>query len=410
MQITTPDQVSSPAPARVRLPETDHASQSSPGGHLVYFRTRNSDTSWGPRKQRLSSRSRNDRSRRKGTPATSQCSSFSTEFPPQFSRLPIPFNITDSLHAENGAIGGSFWVNAWVHGSNGKDYYLSAHVMDYASDIPGAKPVYKGAMLGITDPALYVQVGPTIDADVDFYDEDGNFHALFDDFGMETTSDDDPLQGIRAYSEINGMEFDFTFEHSFPALLNAALGSYLVNNGTGYEWSVPRGATSGWFRIDGEKIDIVPAKSSTWYDRQWGSLQSSFSWVAVNFPDPVPEWVGFSTLAVWDWTDSVYGPKTFATVRHAKTGYDSVIAVEVAVSTEKTYTSPLTGKVYPSEGTVQIGDVELRVTTPRPDQIFEAEEEGTGFPPQFSGYVDVEARKEGEESVWGYGAVDLMEI
>jgi hypothetical protein len=101
--------------------------------------------------------------------------------------------------------------------------------MDYGSNIPGAKPVYRGAIMGISDPSFYVKVGPIISLETNFYDENGNFHAIFDDFGMETSSNSDPLQGIRAYSSIGDVEFDFTFNHTSPVLLNAALGSYLVN-------------------------------------------------------------------------------------------------------------------------------------------------------------------------------------
>ncbi|KAK5699279.1 hypothetical protein LTR17_023372 [Elasticomyces elasticus] len=325
-------------------------------------------------------------------------------------QLPLNFDIIDSQHAGHVEIGGSFWVNAFVHGSDGHDYYIAAHVMDYGSNIPGAKPVYRGAIMGITDPSFYVKVGPIISPGTKFYDENGNFHAIFDDFGMETTSNHDALQGIRAYSSIGDVEFDFTFNHTSPILLNAALGSYLVNGKTGYEWSLPRGATGGWLKKDGEVINIVPSHSQSWYDRQWGSLQDSFSWLAVNFPDPVPSWLDVSTACVWDWQDNVNGSKQFATVRSARTGRDSVIPVNVTVSTTNTYMSSDSGLVYPSEGAVVLGDIELFVTTPRPDQIFEPSEEGTGFPPQFSGYVEVVAKKKGERSVKGYGAVDFMKL
>lgn len=328
----------------------------------------------------------------------------------QTSQLPLNFNLSDSQHAGNIEIGGSFWLNSFVHGSNGQDYYIAAHAMDYGSNIPGAKPVYRGAIMGISDPSLFVKFGPTVSPGTNFYDEAGNFHAIFDHFGMETSNGSDPLQGIHTYSSVEGIEFDITFNYSSPVLLNAALGSYQVNGNTGYEWSIPRGATAGWLKVNGELINVVPSRSLSWYDRQWGSLQDAFRWLAVNFPDPVPSWLGLSVLCVWDWDDDVDGPKQFATIRSASTGRDSVVPVSVSVSTTNTYTSPETGMVYPSEGVVVIGDVELHVTTPRPDQIFEPAEEGTGFPPQFSGYVEVVARKKGERPVTGYGAVDFMKI
>jgi kievitone hydratase len=151
--------------------------------------------------------------------------------------------------------------------------------------------------------------------------------------------------------------------------------------------------------VNGEKVEVVPELSSTWYDRQWASLQDSFQWIAMIFEES--DWLDIDILVNWDWTDAVNGPKEFATLRSAKTGRDSVVPITMTESSTIVYTSPETGIAYPLEFVVQLGDIEIVVTTPRDDQIFEAGPD-SGFPPQFSGYVDIVAKKAGFPLVKGY--------
>jgi hypothetical protein len=222
---------------------------------------------------------------------------------------------------------------------------------------------------------------------------------------MESTNSDDPLQGIRIYSSLDGIEFDLTINFTSPVLLDDALGSYLVSGATGYEWALPKGATQGWLKIDGEIINIIPEKSSSWYDRQWGSLQDSFQWVAIVLEES--DWLDISVLCVWDWKDAVNGGKEFATIRSASTSRDSVVPATMTESTTNVWVSPETGLTYPQEWIVVVDEFEILVKSPRPDQIFEAPPE-TGFPSQFSGYVEVVVSKAGHAPMKGYGSVDLM--
>lgn len=324
----------------------------------------------------------------------------------QIDQLPLSFNLSDSLFRGEVQIDGSLWANSFIHGSNGHDYYVAAHAQNYASDIEGAVPSFRAGILDLTDPSFYVKYIDFPPVDSSFYAENGEYHAVWENYGMETTSAD-PLQGIRAYSSFQGVEFDLTFNFTSPVLLNAALGSYLISGDYGFEWSLPKGITEGWLKVNGEVIDIIPEKSSSWFDRQWASLQDSFTWFMINMEES--DWLDYSTLCVWDWEDAVHGPKEFATVRSAKTGYDSVVPAKVVASPDKVYTSPETGDEYPYEWTVYIDDLEIFITTPRPDQIWEADAD-TGFPSQVSGYVDVVVKKDGHPPIKGWGATDVMDI
>ena len=126
----------------------------------------------------------------------------------------------------------------------------------------------------------------------------------------------------------------------------------------------------------------------------------------INFGDD-SSWFPYSTLVCWDWQDSVYGRKQFATARNAKSGWDTVIPIKIIKSESGVYTSPQTGMEYPQQFVVEIDDVQIYLKTPRPDQIFEAPA-GTGFPPQLSGYIEVEARKPDSRPVKGWAATDVL--
>jgi hypothetical protein len=121
------------------------------------------------------------------------------------------------------------------------------------------------------------------------------------------------------------------------------------------------------------------------------------------------DWLDVSLMTIWDWKDVVNGGKKFATIRSSKTGLDSVVPISLETSSTNVWTSPKTGLIYPQEWFGLIDDLELLVTSPRPDQVFEAAP-GTGFPSQLSGYFDVIAKKAGHAPVKGYGAIDLMSI
>ncbi|KAF4502378.1 short-chain dehydrogenase [Fusarium agapanthi] len=299
---------------------------------------------------------------------------------------PLNFSISDSQHKGWTQIDGSFWINAFVHGSNGHDYYIASHLMSYASNIEGSKPVYRASVLDLTNPTIFHKYDRIAPENTTFWTGDGDFRANFEDYGMESI-DKNPLCGLHTYSSAENVEFDFDFFFTSPILLNAALGSYQVGGGLGWEWSVPRGRTEGSFNADGEKVDIVPEKSFAWYDRQFGSLQDSFDWITLHFEES--DWLDISLISV--------------------NGRDSVVPINLTVSSTNVWISPDTGLEYPQAWTIQWEDTELLVTSPRPDQVIEADDD-TGFPSQFSGYVNVVARKAGCTPVRGFGAVDRMKI
>lgn len=159
----------------------------------------------------------------------------------QYDQFPLAFNFTDTQHAGKTRIDGSFWANSFVRGSNGRDYYIACHVQDYASDIEGSLQSYRAAILDITDPSFYLNfVKIAKEGSPSFWDQDGNLNASFDGLGFETSNAESPLQGIRMYTSLEGVDYDLTWNFSSPAVLNAALGSYWVGAKLGFEYSIPK--------------------------------------------------------------------------------------------------------------------------------------------------------------------------
>ncbi|KAF5635769.1 short-chain dehydrogenase [Fusarium sp. NRRL 52700] len=203
---------------------------------------------------------------------------------------------------------------------------------------------------------------------------------------METI-DQNPLHGLHTYSSAEDVEFDFDLYFTSPILLNAALESYQVAGGLGREWSVPKGRAEGSFKVDGEKADIVPKKSFAWYDRLVGYLAH----------------VCLEVVGPRGWLEDVcYCQKLPQQPRLCG-------PINLTASTTKVWVSPDTGLEYPQEWTIRWENTELLVTSPRPDQVIEADDD-TGFPSRFSGYVNVVATKAGYNPIRGFGAVDRMRI
>ena len=127
------------------------------------------------------------------------------------------------------------------------------------------------------------------------------------------------------------------------------------------------------------------------------------------------DWLDIEVLVNWDWKDSVNGPKEFATLRSWKTGRDSVVPITMTASSTNITAAP-SGLEYPVELTVVIHDmpdVEILVTTPNRNQIFEADDAEALFPAQFSGFVQLVATKSRCPHcppVKGYGAVDFINL
>ncbi|KAF4920032.1 Kievitone hydratase [Colletotrichum viniferum] len=273
---------------------------------------------------------------------------------------------------------GSFWSSSFIHASNNPSYLVLSHLLPSIA-------IYRASVLDITDPARYAQYqvltspvspfSPTIDG----------------------------ISELRTWSARpeDGVEFDLTFSTSAPILLNGGLGFFESRNKTVYEWSMPAGPTRGWIAVNGTRLAIDPARSLTWYDRQWGGAPPGWSWFELHLENP-DEKAYDVPMSVWVWEEAG-AAAGLATTRDGR-DVQKVVPVTSLVPSNRTYTSPSSGAVYPLDWTLELGDAtRLSISSVRPDQEMVAE---GGLLPTYEGYVTVSGVYQGNQTVEGYGLVE----
>ncbi|KAJ0269028.1 hypothetical protein COL940_012817 [Colletotrichum noveboracense] len=260
---------------------------------------------------------------------------------------------------------GSFWSSSFIHASNNHSYLVLSHLLSGIA-------IYRASILDITDPTHYAQY-------------------------QVITSPIPPFSPPE-----DGVEFDLTFETSAPILLNGGLGFFESRNTTVYEWSMPAGLTRGWIAVNGTRLVVDPARSLTWYDRQWGGAPPGWSWFELHLENP--DQTAYDVpMSVWVWEEAG-AAAGLATIRDGR-DVQKVVPVTSLVPSNRTYTSHSSGAVYPLDWTLELGDAtRLSISSVRPDQEMVAD---GGLLPTYEGYVTVSGVYQGNQTVEGYGLVEL---
>ncbi|KAF3798424.1 Kievitone hydratase [Colletotrichum gloeosporioides] len=155
---------------------------------------------------------------------------------------------------------------------------------------------------------------------------------------------------------------------------------------------MPAGLTLGWIAVNGTRLAVDPARSLTWYDRQWGGAPPRSVVEAYDVP-----------MSVWVWVEAG-AASGLATIRDER-DVRKVVPVTSLVPSSRTYTSHSSGAVYPLDWTLELGDAtRLSISSVRPDQEMVAE---GGLLPTHGGYVTVSGVYHGTQTIKGYGLVEL---
>jgi kievitone hydratase len=122
------------------------------------------------------------------------------------------------------------------------------------------------------------------------------------------------------------------------------VGQFQWGIGLTNEWGMSACETTGTLQVNGSTVTIDPARSLTWYDRQFGPgrVVGNWTWFELHLGPG-----SRTTVSVWSW-DSLdpVGQARFATVR-APNGDHSVIPVTVIPSYQRAYTTSATNLTYP---------------------------------------------------------------
>ncbi|KAM5528300.1 kievitone hydratase [Fusarium oxysporum f. sp. phaseoli] len=309
----------------------------------------------------------------------------------QSGALPILYDLSKS---QPNSVGGSWWSSSYITGTNGEQYVVLSHYLDHpaftyfrASSLNiGTKEYYQYVLIGngtanITD--LNVGAG---------------------DNGIISESSDN-LSKIRTYSNHENVTFDFTYEATTSALVNAGSGTWQFGEATSSEWALPNCKTEGWIisgARSGKKVTIDPTKSFTWYDRQWGNTgasPSTWTWFQLHIPTTDYK------LSAWIFDDPVSGEtKRFATIRGAG---DQVqfLPIESKPLYKRSYKSSTGHVTYPLDWEVEInGFGAFKLSSVAEDQELVGEE---AIQTAYEGFLTLKGEIHGK-SVEGFGLVEIV--
>lgn len=307
-------------------------------------------------------------------------------------------------------------MSSFVSGSDQHEYLVISHL------VAGPLGIYRSSILDISDPSFYSQYTSYYNGSA-YLAADHGFSFSFDDyhFGAATT---DLLGPINTWSTNSIAEYNLTFELSAPVILDGGSGVYFwrrckiilhfqgikstnasTEQGPTNQWSMPAGHTSGTITRNGTVVHIDPAKSFTWYDRQFqfGSA-SNWTWFELHLNSSVGS-TG-EKLSVSFYPSGWGTERGFATVRN-QPGINTVMPAYLKQGSN-TWTSPKSNKTYPLSWTVELLDgSSLDITSVRADQELA---DAAGFFVTYEGFVEVSGCRANGEPLKGYGLVEVSPV
>ncbi|EAU31410.1 predicted protein [Aspergillus terreus NIH2624] len=275
-------------------------------------------------------------------------------FDSNLDKLPTLFNLTASLTAAQEPTSDSFWTSTFATDTNGHTYFVITHMI--------------GSRTVITRSAF---------------------------LDLET----------HVYSQIQNISHNVTTYNPTTGFLDAhPTGFYIAALNDGEK-------LSGLHVESNVPVTLDPAKSISWFDRQWGpSLQpvntattptsGSWHWIQLHIqgsPLDVP-------LSGWvvDYKDRP--PVQFATIREAP-GIQRYLPVASLVPGGRTWTSPYTNITYDLNYTLTLQDGSVfHLEVVADDQEMHST---NGASPVYEGYLDFHGIYKGAR-ISGYGLVEIV--
>lgn len=284
----------------------------------------------------------------------------------------------------------SYWAASFVTATNNHQYAVMSQAMVSLS----GQTVYQSAILDLEDTNNYWRTQGLLPLRGNATTKNDVLDIDLEAFRFKGVSQDS-VSKMNMWGVAETHELNVTFDSSSPVILNGGVGRFRWGSGITTQWSLPSCETSGTFTINGSVLEIDPARSLTWYDRQHGvGGPSNFTWFGIIFPGSVKVSVWISNTA------EPHNQKLrFATIR-AEDGLH-VLRFEMEPGTGGTWTSPNTNLTYLRSWCLKFdnGDT-LNITTMREDQ------ERLTATPFYSGVVEAEGSFFGQQR--GFGIVDIV--
>ncbi|RDW93476.1 uncharacterized protein DSM5745_00798 [Aspergillus mulundensis] len=289
---------------------------------------------------------------------------------------------------------GSWWSSSFITGTNGKQYVAIAHVLN-VNNIT----YYRGSTLDLQTNGYQQFVtrgngtgeGPTLNITIN----KNSFGSL----------SDDNISQLRAATNTDNVKFNLSWTSSSLILANGGTGAFLFGPVTSHEWGIPSSKTQGTIKINGKTVTVDPAKSSTWYDRQWegagGAITGNWTWFQLHVPGSEYK------FSIWAVDNPATGQASrFATVRDGD-GAQLVLPVVWEPDYARRYVSASSGRVYPLDWKLRIGELAgFRVKSVRADQEIVG---SNALETAYEGFVTLKGVLDGHH-VNGYGLVEMVSV
>ncbi|EAU30913.1 predicted protein [Aspergillus terreus NIH2624] len=293
---------------------------------------------------------------------------------------PLLFNFSHSKLLNTTSSTNSYWTSSYITNTTNEQYLLISHLLVGPSD----RSWYRASALNLANPSNYTTTVTSSTAPV--FQPGPQLRAT-----MRTFSADSPV-----------LTFDLTYAATSTALVNGGMGLFAFGSGRTYEWGLPNCVTTGSARINGAPLRVDPARSFTWFDRQWIEAAAAASWTRFELHVAGSR----DRLSVWA-IDSGEGGGPgvrFATIRRGD-GAQLVVPVGFRADYTRQWYSQASGKLYPLDWVVTVGEVGVfRIASIVGDQEIAG---GSAFPTAYEGFVTFDGRFEGQE-VGGFGVVEII--
>ncbi|KAJ1544877.1 hypothetical protein HK405_008338 [Cladochytrium tenue] len=319
-------------------------------------------------------------------------------FDENYDNIPSLLNVSSSLTFTTGS---SFWASSFVQGSNGHQYFLVMHAF------LGEELTMRYGFMDITRGKSYVQAAHSTTNYTLSESSTGITGVSANGAFFTAANSSDLLAGLHYGVSSSNLSFDVSFGFS-PVLLYGGLGVFQGTNGlTVHEWASPAGYTTGHLVVNGSRVDIQPAASTTWFDRQWGGAYAAWHWFEINLD---VDGLGPVKMGVCDGYDAGTATwRKFVAVRE-QPGIQILEAVPdiTAILTSaggRTFTSAVTNTTYDLDYVMTFQDQStiLHVATITADQEIVATPALTAA---YEGMISITGTYKGMRAA-GYGVLEI---
>ncbi|OZJ04083.1 hypothetical protein BZG36_03383 [Bifiguratus adelaidae] len=246
----------------------------------------------------------------------------------------VYFNITES-QVVNTTLD-SHWHVYFLSARNGHDYFVVSQNMrmaDAASAVISVLDINDGVYNAVgTGPVLnYTWSNTTYDTQVE-------------DLRMFSSSPD-LVSSLTSISTFSNVTFNLTSVPKGPNLYDGGSGTFLWSTGPTLEWGATECWTTGTITYKGEEIEVIPEKSVSWYDRQWGAgvAPQGWNWFGIYIDNGVQ-------ISVWHTNNPPSNAafsysQMFATILYTD-GHHEIYPIDQDIQPTDPFVSPVTNITY----------------------------------------------------------------